>query len=391
MEDSVNGTLNEEELIVSELTEEDKHTVEKFQRQLSKHSILSIRSEDPWSSNDERFSVDEEADEITEEEALRLQRVIQAFQNFKQTKDVPYVDSIDGRKYRRISSNQSYEFFWSSKSSAESRFVTPGRFHVSLSEESKAIVKQMNDMIQRGKSTLRKTKSQEILIVQSEEFGSSYINANQKYSNVENNSFLLDPDNVRVDFNNENHYGNSIYRNNQSKKDFLYPRRNEMGIRHAIHSDNGHANGHPNVGFHRYSLSLLPPKEKFKAAVKRVIQSERIRKRSERDKKRKDYFEKLWKRRGDVGWFGLLLTLAGPCAFIADSATDLKVASDHFTTGHPWWGTFTVMLVIFPAILMNIVSYFFYKDDEAQSDRKPGSGWRTVKITHCLQLGLIER
>lgn len=101
--------------------------------------------------------------------------------------------------------------------------------------------------------------------------------------------------------------------------------------------------------------------------------------------------EELWKRRGKVACFTFIFACLAPFTFILDIGTDLNLARTYFTTGNPWWGTLTLVLVIFPSILTNLISYFFYIDDEDKVRRKPESGWRAVSITHCLQLGLVER
>lgn len=383
------GLLDEEELIVNELTERDKRTVEKFNRQISNHSVLSIRSKDALDT--EELQSCDDSEEITEEDALRLQRVIQAFQYYKMSKDLNHEDDIDGRKYKRLSSDQSYEFLFASTGSY-SRYVSPGRFHVTLTEESKNIVKEVNNLIQRG---VRRTQSTEFLVEkrESNQLRSSYANQGNHWSvhngDIYNRTQLLRPESITLNLENKRQFNHDNHPNsNRGQEERTI--KNVTANNHAIYNERiSHANGHA-LWNDRFPSSLYP-KERFRWAVKRIIRQERDRKIEEREKKRKDYSQKLWKRRGDVGWFGLFLTLVGPCAFLADSATDLKVASDHFSTGHPWWGTFTIMLVIFPALLMNIVSYFFYKDDELHAKRKPESGWRTVKITHCLQLGLLER
>lgn len=365
MEDTHRERMNVEEQIVSKLTEKDKRTVQKFHRQLSTHSVLSVKSEDVLTSDDE------DDDEITEEEALRLQRVIQAFQYHKKIQELPSEDTTDG-KYKKLSSN-SMDLLFSSITS-ESRYISPGRFHVFLSEESKAIVREVNHMIQ---NTFRRTTSKEVLVVQTEELGSSYQGLNHgSHSNAKH--FHIQPDDITVNFNDKNGC--------QSKKN-VFHHMNANG--YAIHLENRQANGHAN--WYSVPLSKLPPKERFRCVVRKVIHSERRRKETEHEQKRKDYLAKFWKRRGDVSWFGLFLTLIGPCAFIADTATDLKVASDHISSGNPWWGTFTIMLVVFPAILVNVASYFYYKEDEDQAQRQPESGWQTVKITHFFQIGLLER
>ena len=102
-------------------------------------------------------------------------------------------------------------------------------------------------------------------------------------------------------------------------------------------------------------------------------------------------FSELWRKRGNATWLGVFFSVVAMGAFFADIGTDLKVAADHYTAGSNWWASFTVMLVLLPSVVTNLFSFFWYKEDDEQSERRPKSGWRTVAITHFLLVGLVER
>ena len=103
-----------------------------------------------------------------------------------------------------------------------------------------------------------------------------------------------------------------------------------------------------------------------------------------------------WRRRGNATWFGVFFSVVAMGAFFADVVTDLKVAADHFTAGSIWWGSFTLVLVLLPSVITNLVSFFWHKEDEQihvdeQIGERPQNGSKTVSITHLLLGGLVER
>ena len=104
----------------------------------------------------------------------------------------------------------------------------------------------------------------------------------------------------------------------------------------------------------------------------------------------KDLSER-WRKRGNATWFGVFFSIVAMGAFFADVVTDLKVAADHYTAGSNWWASLTVMLVLLPSVVTNLFSFFWYKEDYEQVERRPKSGWRTVAITHLFLVGLVER
>ena len=104
----------------------------------------------------------------------------------------------------------------------------------------------------------------------------------------------------------------------------------------------------------------------------------------------KDLSER-WRKRGNATWFGVFFSIVAMGAFFADVVTDLKVAADHYTAGSNWWASLTVMLVLLPSVVTNLFSFFWYKEDYEQVERRPKSGWKTVAITHLFLVGLVER
>lgn len=238
-------------LFIEKLTNEERNTVEKIARHLSNLSKPRDRKDD-----------------ISETDGIRLYRVVQAFQDFKNSQ-LDY-DVVDG------------EVFSSSSVSYHS-FISPSRFLVELSEETISIIQSVNEMIQECKR-------------------------------------------------------NSLSQNNN------------------ISTMN--------------RINALPAKTLI-------------------EKKKEE--EEVWKERGKVGWWSLVSAFLAPLTYVIDVGTDLNLARSHFSKGDTWWGTLTIILVILPSIFINLMSYFFYVNDDDKMKRKPESGWRTVKVTHVLQLGLIER
>ena len=134
-------------------------------------------------------------------------------------------------------------------------------------------------------------------------------------------------------------------------------------------------------------LRNLPPRDRFRQAVYLVINNLKMRPR----KMDKDFSE-LWRKRGKATWLTICFSVAAIVAFFADIGTDLKVAADHFTKGNNyWWGSFTLLLVFVPSVITNLVSFFWYKEDDKELERPPKSGWKVVSVTHLFLIGLVER
>ncbi|XP_068730215.1 XK-related protein 8-like isoform X1 [Montipora capricornis] len=174
---------------------------------------------------------------------------------------------------------------------------------------------------------------------------------------------------------------------------------------------NGYENNHQRVALTQQSekvvvvkntLTSASPAERFSNnngiflhnytgfGSKHLLPKERFRKcvyfRMDKD------FSELWRKRGKVTWLSLAFTIGSIVAFFADIGTDLKVAADHFTKGQNyWWGSFTVMLVFFPSVVTNLVSFFWHKEDEKRLKQPPESGWKVVSWTHLCLIGIVER
>ena len=103
-----------------------------------------------------------------------------------------------------------------------------------------------------------------------------------------------------------------------------------------------------------------------------------------------------WRKRGSATWLGVFFSVVAMVAFFADIVTDLKVAADHYTAGSDWWASFTLMLVVLPSVVTNLVSFFWHKEDEQihvdeQIGERPQIGSKIVSITHLLLGGMLER
>jgi hypothetical protein len=391
-----NQAVYDEDLMVGELTEKEIKTVEKFHRQLSSHSILSIRTEDGLDGPDDQEQ-DLQKESISQEEALVMKKVLTAF-GYSQ-EDIIVTgqeasDGTDGKTYDRLSSSESYEHSYRSverSSTYTSRFVSPGRFYVRVSQEIRTNVKEVHEKIKKRKPKISSVHP-------------------SLYSNVEVQSEVKLGNSIQIDNLHQKDVKLTIvddtFQNQSSRHSNLYPkhegesnvsrensefRTSQESLSVTEQRDGNATNGHARWSDYRNAnLSQLPPRERFQELVKRAVLKRAVLKRVEDRKKRQEFNAILWKKRGQAGWLDLIFTIIGLFAFFADSGTDLKVASDHFTTGNPWWGTFTLLLVFFPTVLVNLVSYFFYKED-GDCDIKPKSGWKAVKITHILQVGLVER
>lgn len=360
----------DEDLTVEGLTDKEIKAVKKFHRQLSSHSILSIRTEDGLDEPEGPEEQEVPKESITQEESLLMQKVLKAF-GYTQESEIleqEKTDGVDGRKnYHRFSSSESYDNTSYYQSSLTSRYISPGRFYVRVSEETKAIVREVHDKIVHRKPSLNTSyvsvKTQETL-------------ESVQCNNLHPNDIDIGVANEELQNQTSGHLSNGAGPNFGINNPEFWDSRNSLFSDPNIsNATNGHND-----------LSRLLPKERFKELARRAL----ARKKEDERRKKREFYTRLWMKRGKAGWLDLIFTIIGLGAFFADSGTDLKVASDHFTAGHPWWGFFTLVLVIFPTILVNVVSYFFYKEDE-DNGTAPESGWKGVKITHIFQVGLVER
>ena len=129
------------------------------------------------------------------------------------------------------------------------------------------------------------------------------------------------------------------------------------------------------------------PLERFRKAAEKVKEATK----GIRPQKIPEEDFAIWKDRGNCGWFVLLATVGGILAFFGDIALDLKVAADHFENKDFWWCGLTAFLVFFPSLVVNLISFFWYAEDEEVTGREPETGWRKIYLIHFCQLGLAER
>lgn len=331
------------------LDEKQKRTVRALRRQISSHSTRNA------TVDGDHFA------KLSEEEIILLRKIVETFTS-NQRDTEPTGDEVDG-KGRKVDRNWSIESYLSGSSNQGSgTFVNPGRFYVRVSKENVKAVEQVcieiDDEESKNKSTTnsfgnlsgRQSFENEIASKYKRFYGYSVAVTKQSHEAiVVRNSYVTGalPDSVT----------------NGTKFSFTNGRsRNKAS-----------------------GLRYLPPRERFKRAVHLVMDNLKMRPR----KMDKDFSE-LWRKRGNATWLGIFFSVVGIGAFFADIATDLKVAADHFRAGSNWWGSLTVTFVLLPSIIINWVSFFWYKEDE-KIGRRPKSGWRVVVATHLFLVGPIER
>ena len=335
------------------LTEQQKQTVRSLRRQISCHSTAG-------SSTTELESSDHLVTKLTEEEISLLRNVVQTFKSYKADSE-PITDEEDGRRVERNWSVDSDL----SRSREEGTFVNPRRFYVHVTKEDVRALKQV------------------CLELDREEAAKPYSNGNFDNTHSSLNGYE----------NKYKSYGFSVALTNRTEQIILVENTTqttgaspEQFIRQNDFSLMNGGASHNNTGY-RSKLKYLPPRERFKQAVYLVINNLKMRPR----KMDKDFSE-LWRKRGDATWLSIFFTVVAIGAFFADIGTDLKVAADHFTKGnHYWWGSFTLLLVFLPSVITNLVSFFWYKEDDKEIDRPPKSGWKVVLVTHLFLVGMVER
>ena len=327
------------------LDDKQKQTVRALRRQLSTHSTSGSTTE-----------VDYVA-ELTEEEVLVLRKVVQTLTTFTADSD-SIRDDVDGR---RVDRNWSVESFLSS-SRGSTPYVNPARFYVRVKkEEVKAVEQVCLELDDEELNTKPATNGYGLL--------------NSKHS-LEGHDY-------------KHYYGYSVavtQQNLSSERPIVIT--TSETVREALPEDEIKflSNGHTKKAGHTSKLRHLPPRERFKQAVHLVMDNLKMRPR----KMDKDFSE-LWRKRGNATWLGVFFSVVAIGAFFADIGTDLKVAADHYTAGSNWWASFTVTLVLLPSVVTNLFSFFWYKEDDEEVERRPKSGWRTVAITHFFLVGLVER
>ena len=89
----------------------------------------------------------------------------------------------------------------------------------------------------------------------------------------------------------------------------------------------------------------------------------------------------IWQIRGQITWCAMTgVVVLSLMPWLGDVASDLKVATDHYLAGDRVWFSLTLLLVLVPSMLTQLVSFFFHKHD---AEKWP--------ILHMLQLGVVKR
>ena len=335
------------------LNEQQKQTIRALRRQISCH---------PTAGSSTTESGDHLVAKLNEGELNLLHNVVQTFVSYRADPG-PLAQNIKGRKLLRDLSGDS---FISTASHESGNFVNPKRFYVRVTREEVQTLEQVCIELD-DKETLRtETK----------------LNRTQ---NLEIKNLPL-PNNE----NNRKNYGFSVAFTKQTDEIIMVENKTKQALPdHFTKQNFSLINGSApkNNNSYRTTIRHLPPRERFKEAVYSVVNDLRMRPR----KTDKDFSE-LWRKRGDPSWLSIFFTVVAIAAFFTDVGTDLKVAADHFTKGkNYWWGSLSLLLVVLPSVVTNLVSFFWYKEDDKEIGRPPKSGWKVVSITHLFLSGMAER
>lgn len=335
------------------LNEQQKQTVRAIRRQISSHSTSSTTTEG------------DQYAKLSEEEVNLLRKVVQTLTSYRADSD-SIQDEIDGKRVYRNWSVESYL----SSSRGSGTFVNPGRFYVRVKKEEVRALEQVCIELDDEESSTKPYTSGYGHLDNAHSSANDYEN---KYTRYYGYSVALAKQNLSSE--------RAIVAQNASVTEALPEGISTNEIKFSFINGSAHKEGRTS------KLRHLPPRERFKAAVHLVMHNLKMRPR-----KMDTDFSELWRKRGNATWLSIFFSAVTIGAFFADIGTDLKVAADHFRTGSNWWGSFTVMLVLLPSVVTNLVSFFWYKEDEQIGRRpKPKSGWNVVSITHLFLVGLVER
>ena len=331
------------------LDEKQKRTVRALRRQISSHSTRST------AIDGDHFA------KLSEEEIILLRKIVETFTSNQRDAELTG-DEVDG-KGRKVDRNWSIESYLSGSSNRGSgTFVNPGRFYVRVTQENVKAVEQVCIEIDNEESKNKPTTN-----------GYGNLSGRHSFDNKIESKYKC-------------YYGYSVAVTKQSHEAIVVRNSYVTGALPEGVTNGTKFSFTDRPSWNKASgLKHLPPRERFKRAVHLVMDNLKMRPR----KMDKDFSE-LWRKRGNATWLGIFFTVVAIGAFFADIATDLKVAADHFRAGSNWWGSFTVMFVLLPSIIINLVSFFWYKEDE-KIGRRPKSGWKVVKLTHFFLVGPIER
>ena len=339
------------------LNKEQKRSVKALQRQ------ISVQSSCTSSITSGEFLA-----RLSEDELRLLSQVVESFKSYKRSGVNSTVDKADGRKIER---NWSKESHLSSQS--QLNYVNPGRLYVRICEDDVRTLNQVCLQIDR-----QELEESNKTYTKSPRHGNDCANAAKMESKNADylwgySVVLVTEEKMAAASNNQITFSNTRV---TGAVPFVVDKRSQYNLRSTINEKTSH----------KSLLKSLPPRERFRQVVFLVMNNLKLR------PLRKDWdFSELWKKRGKATWLSIILTIVGLGAFFADIGTDLKVAADHFEAGSNWWASFTVLLVLLPSIFTNLVSFFWYKEDEVHSGRKPKHGWRIIFVTHVFLIGLVER
>ncbi|XP_068729417.1 XK-related protein 6-like [Montipora capricornis] len=333
------------------LSEEQRKNVRALRRQISRPSTRNLVDE----------NIDNDIVASLREDELQLLRdVVQSFKTYETVSAETIGDEVDGIR-RKVRKGWSVDSNYPS-SPEDGNFVNPARFYVRVTKEDVEALEQVCMELDKEEAAEKTNKN-------------PFCNNTQPLLNGYEN--------------NHQSYGLRVAITRQSEKVVVVKNTLTSALPERFSK---HDNFHSRKGIfsHNYTglrSKHIPPKERFRQAVYLVINNlKMLPRRMEKD------FSELWRKRGNVTWLSLAFTIGGIIAFFADIGTDLKVAADHFTQGQNyWWGSFTVMLVFFPSVVTNLVSFFWYKEDEKRLKNAPESGWVAVKWTHLCLIGIVER
>ena len=338
------------------LTDEQRETVERIQRSLSVEEVLDSEG---------KTCRAEYLTRVSEEEAKILDDAVKAFETFKrQESHEQGFDSVDGPATfssvtRELDGSQVLTPHNTELSTplephaALSSFVRPGRFLVRVSGETVKTLRQIYEEI------IRDTPG--------EASGVSVDCTIHKDYHKEG---------LRVAVTGKRTLNNIA----------VTPSR-EFRLEGMPQRSNGPAGVDVNNGGALTGGRKMAPKERFRKVGFAVIRylKNRPRKMDQLD------FSELWRKRGKTSWLSIILTVVAMGTFFGDLGTDFKVAADHFRAGDYSWGGLTIFLILFPSIVINLVSFLWYVEDEEKTCRQPRGGWKRVITTHFLQLGILER
>lgn len=80
----------------------------------------------------------------------------------------------------------------------------------------------------------------------------------------------------------------------------------------------------------------------------------------------------FWQQRGQCSRFGLVTPLFAALMFLVDVVMDCEMAATHYREGHHKWAAYTLAVVIFSLVFIEVLSAIFYRDDQTNEGK---SSW----------------